>query len=97
MRRCGGKSLKIDRGLVSILSNAWNFREGRIQVLVLQQRTSAHHVHVRYGGGEAVFEVENEVELRESHGLKVGELSKAQMLAELNKNTIIEKWHEFFN
>jgi hypothetical protein len=55
------------------------------------------HVHVRYGGGEAVFEVENEVELRESHGLKVGELSKAQMLAELNKNTIIEKWHEFFN
>jgi len=31
------------------------------------------HVHVRYGGGEAVFDVENEVELRESRGLKVGE------------------------
>jgi hypothetical protein len=32
------------------------------------------HVHVRYGGGEAIFDVENEVELRESYGLKVGEL-----------------------
>jgi len=26
------------------------------------------HVHVRYGGGEAVFDVEAAVELRESHG-----------------------------
>jgi hypothetical protein len=55
------------------------------------------HVHVRYGGGEAVFELENEVELRESHGLKVGELSKAQILAETNKEAIIQKWHEFFD
>jgi hypothetical protein len=55
------------------------------------------HVHVRYGGGEAIFDVENEVELRESYGLKVGELSKAQLLAENNKETIIQKWHEFFN
>ena len=44
------------------------------------------HVHVRYGGGEAIFDVE-----------KVGELSKAQLLAENNKETIIQKWHEFFN
>ncbi|MEY2527849.1 MAG: hypothetical protein QOE73_2620 [Verrucomicrobiota bacterium] len=29
------------------------------------------HVHVRYGGGEAVFDVENAVELRESVGLKM--------------------------
>ena len=55
------------------------------------------HIHVRYGGGEAVFEVENEVELRESYGLKVGELSKAQALAEENKESIIQKWHEFFD
>ena len=55
------------------------------------------HVPVRYGGGEAVFEVENEVELRESYGLKVAELSKAQMLAEMNKEAIIQKWHEYFN
>ena len=38
------------------------------------------HVHVRYGGGEAVFNVEDEVELRESHGLKLRDLSKAQIL-----------------
>jgi hypothetical protein len=55
------------------------------------------HVHVRYGGGEAVFDVENEVELRESRGLKVRELSKAQMLAEKNKEMLIQKWHEYFN
>jgi hypothetical protein len=55
------------------------------------------HVHVRYGGGEAVFVVETEVQLRESYGLKVGELSKAQILAEENRDAIIEKWHEFFN
>ena len=54
------------------------------------------HVHVRYGGGEAVFVVETEVELRESQGLKVRELSKAQSLAEENREMIIEKWHEYF-
>ena len=52
------------------------------------------HVHVRYGGGEAVFELENQVELRESQGLKLRELSKAEKLAEENKKLIIEKWHE---
>jgi hypothetical protein len=55
------------------------------------------HVHVRYGGGEAVFVVETDVQLRESYGLKVGELSKAQKLAEENRNAIIQKWHEYFN
>ena len=55
------------------------------------------HVHVRYGGGEAVFNIENEIELRESQGLKVRELSKAQMLAEENKGAIIQKWHEHFD
>jgi hypothetical protein len=33
------------------------------------------HTHVRYGGGEAVFDVEERVELRESYGLKVQELA----------------------
>jgi uncharacterized protein DUF4160 len=55
------------------------------------------HVHVRYGSGEAVFVVENDVQLRESNGLKVGELSKAQLLAEEHRDIIIGKWHEFFN
>jgi hypothetical protein len=52
------------------------------------------HVHVRHGNGEAVFNVEDEIALRESQGLKIKELSKAQQLAEENKQLIIQKWHE---
>ena len=42
------------------------------------------HIHIRYGGGEAVFNLEGEVELRESKGLKLRELAKAEKLAEEN-------------
>ena len=52
------------------------------------------HVHVRKGGGEAVFEIEPSVELRESHGLKLADLSKAQKLAEQRRDLIIQHWHE---
>lgn len=55
------------------------------------------HVHVRYGGGEAVFEVEQSVELRESQGLKVRELARAEELASEHRDLIIEKWHEHFD
>lgn len=55
------------------------------------------HVHVRKGGGEAVFEVEGTVVLRESVGLKTKELSKAEDLAEQHIQLIIEKWHEYFD
>jgi hypothetical protein len=55
------------------------------------------HVHVRRGDGEAVFEVEGEVVLRESVGLKTKELSKAEDLASEHKELIIQKWHEYFN
>lgn len=51
------------------------------------------HVHVRYGGGEAVFEVEDAVELRESQAMKISELSKARKLARENRELIVEKWH----
>jgi len=54
------------------------------------------HVHVRYGGGEAVFNAEDGIELGESHGLKVGELSKAEELARAHRTLILEKWHEHF-
>jgi hypothetical protein len=50
--------------------------------------------HVRHGGGEAVFIVEDGVELRESQGLNVKDLGKAQSLAEENKGLIIKKWNE---
>ena len=44
---------------------------------------------VRRGDGEAVFNVEKSVELRESQNMKVGELSKAQQLAEQNRQLIL--------
>jgi Domain of unknown function (DUF4160) len=53
------------------------------------------HVHVKRGGGEAVFEITDEVALRESSGLKVKELARAQQLAEENKRLIVEKWNEY--
>ena len=52
------------------------------------------HVHVSYAGGEAVFNIINGVELRESYGLKVKELAKAQSLAESHKQLIEKKWNE---
>ncbi|MGA2618809.1 MAG: DUF4160 domain-containing protein [Thermoguttaceae bacterium] len=52
------------------------------------------HVHVRHGDGEAVFNLEESVELRESQDMKVRELSKAQQLAEEHRHLIVEKWHE---
>lgn len=52
------------------------------------------HVHVRHGDGEAVFDVEEGIDLRESQNMKMGELSKAQQLAEENRQLITEKWHE---
>ena len=54
------------------------------------------HIHVMYGGGEAIFLVSNEVELRESAGLKVRDLRRAQELAEEQRDLIISKWHEYF-
>ena len=55
------------------------------------------HVHVRHGNGEAVFEVEKDIILRESVGLKTKELIKAEDLAEQHKELIIQKWHEYFD
>lgn len=52
------------------------------------------HIHVRHGDGEAVFNVEDLVELRESQNMKLSELSMAQELAEEYRDLILEKWHE---
>ncbi len=52
-------------------------------------------MHVRYGAGEAVFDVEPTVVLRESVGLKIRELSHAEELARQQRDLIIERWHEY--
>jgi len=55
------------------------------------------HVHVKRGNGEAVFIVENDVVLRESVGMKTGDLAKAEDLAIAHQELIIRKWHEYFD
>ena len=45
-------------------------------------------------GGEAVFEIENIVELRDSQKMKVKELAIALKLIEEHKILILEKWNE---
>ena len=52
------------------------------------------HVHVRRAGGEAVFVVEPDVELRESVGLNVRELSRAEDLIHDHLELIKQKWAE---
>lgn len=55
------------------------------------------HVHVRYGDGESVFIIGDIIELRESYGMGLKELSKARLLAEEHKTLIMDKWNEHFN
>lgn len=54
------------------------------------------HIHVRCGGGEAVFIVETSVELRESIGLKVRELARAEELIHDNVELIKLNWAQHF-
>jgi len=55
------------------------------------------HIHVRYQGGEAVFDVESGVFLRESYGMKLKDLKKAEDLVASHEKLITEKWHEYFD
>ena len=52
------------------------------------------HIHVRRGGGEAVFDLDNGVELRESQGMKLSDIAKAEAIAIEYKQLMIKKWHE---
>ena len=52
------------------------------------------HIHVRRGDREAVFVVEPDVELRESVGFNVRELSRAEELIHDHLELIKQKWAE---
>ena len=55
------------------------------------------HVHVEYGGGEAAFEINDSgIALRESAGMKVSELRKAEEMVIEHRTEIERKWHERF-
>ncbi len=55
------------------------------------------HVHVRYGSGEAVFVMDEAVQLRESQGLRVRELAQAEEPATQHRGLILQRRHEHFN
>jgi hypothetical protein len=73
------------------------FNEGGYRFFFYSNDHLPIHVHVRYQNGEAVFNVEDGVELRESHGLKMKDLSRAEELANSHITLIKEKWHEHFD
>ncbi len=56
------------------------------------------HVHVRKGGGEAKFVIEDndEVVLYSSYNMKVKELAKAEELVIHHKEEIINAWTDYF-
>lgn len=53
------------------------------------------HVHVQYGDGEAKIDIEPEVKVVYNYGLKAGDLRRAISLAEMYREEIIERWHEY--
>ena len=55
------------------------------------------HIHVQKGGGEAVFDIEPTVQLRESVGLKLAELRRAEELAIEQHSAIIKHWNDYFS
>ena len=54
------------------------------------------HVHVIKGNAEARFQVQPDVILLDSKGMKPAELKLAESLVEENKEMIIERWKAYF-
>jgi Domain of unknown function (DUF4160) len=70
------------------------FRKDGFQFFFYSNDHPPIHVHVRHGGGEAVFLIGKTVELRESQRIKVKDLAHAEKLAVENKDLIIRAWNE---
>ena len=69
-------------------------REAGFRFFFYSNEHGPAHVHVIKAGGEAVFELWPEVMLRESAGLKVRELRKAETLVLRHRAYILRKWNE---
>ncbi len=69
------------------------FRQEGFRFLFYSNEHPPVHVHVLKGGGEAVFNIEPIVELREAHGIQARELKRAEELARLNRYRILRSWN----
>lgn len=92
--RCGGMLTLLEPPRLSSTVVPTVFTKDGFRFFFYSNDHEPIHVHVRKGDGEAVFDVAENVELRESVGLKLQELRQAQDLAEHHRELIIEKWHE---
>ena len=54
------------------------------------------HVHVQHADGEASFVLVGDVVLRDSQGMKMQELRRAEELIRAHRTEIEEKWNAFF-
>lgn len=54
------------------------------------------HIHVEKAGGVAKFQIEPEIKLIESNGLKPNDLKLAESIIEENREVIVENWKVFF-
>ena len=56
------------------------------------------HVHVEGADGFAKYEYNGEkLELRESSGIKTGDLKKIKFVIDDNADIIVARWNEYFN
>ena len=55
------------------------------------------HIHVRKGGGLAIFVMEPDIELIENKGFKPQELKLAENIIEENKDVILTSWKTYFS
>jgi len=72
-------------------------RENGFRLLIYSNEHPPPHVHVLKGGGEAVFSLVPEIALRESLGMKVGELREAETLVKRYEQSILRSWDEHIN
>lgn len=63
-------------------------RQNGFRIIIYSNEHPPPHVHVIKGGGEAVFSMFPEVELRESIGMKVRELKQAKPLVKRHEKSI---------
>ena len=54
------------------------------------------HVHVKGGGCDAKIWLEPEIAIADSYGFNPRQLSRILHVVTLNRDTILEAWHEHF-
>jgi len=71
--------------------------EGFQFVFYSNEGTHTPHIHVKKGGGEAIFELTPKVSLRENWDMKKQEIKKAQKLVNKNLPELIQQYNARHN